>query len=509
MAKKPTKTSPYKSLAPWTWPLPFDNETAINVFLDRFLGENVGGAKIKRKEQLRFMAAMRSSLSLNIREKRMVVQAYPTLSRFQFDALLETWEEERQKFTELANDHPEDIAKLMAKMEFEWALFLNPTHGTLSFFSRYLFESETALPTDALVSSFDLYSNTLSQEENYSDIVLLIQTILERGDKIDDRRKINVLNSGFYALVRSGIVSDEFELERHPFYQEMGSIALDDENMRRNKAFLEFCASSYLMDIRGIKDLRKSGEYLCSSYKKAGTRIPDLSSSLSTYFILCGEFSAALRAAEICLKKYSRRGSYALSNDHLLRVAERGGKEEVLGSNAIRNSVRYFVLLSCFEGFQHELKRRDFVKLFFQEPLTHFNSWRPDKHINHLSYFIVFYYFAQDRTLERSQGVQRHLDGSATESERFLYRLAFSRSLRGGELDGLKMAMKDIGSKSDLLTYALSVRAISTSRLQLASDKAFVCETVKKAYVETVREKGWFLNEEAAIFDLHHEDASP
>lgn len=509
MAKKPTKTSPYKSLAPWTWPLPFDNETAINVFLDRFLGENVGGAKIKRKEQLRFMAAMRSSLSLNIREKRQVVQAYPTLSRFQFDALLQTWEEERQKFTELSNDHPEDIAKLMAKMEFEWALLLNPTHGTLSFFSRYVFDATTGLPTDALVSAFDLYSNTLSQEEKHSDIVLLIREIFARGDTIPDRRKISILNSGFYALARSGIVSTDIQLRDHLFYQEMERIALDDLIMRRNKAFLEFCATSYLMDTRGLSNPEKSGEALCFSYRRAGGRIPDLSSTLSMYFLLSGKFMASLRAAEICLKNYNDKGSYSLSNEHLLRVAKHGGREEILSSNAIRNCVRYFVLLSCFEGADYELKRRDFVKEFFKESITDFNSWRPDKHINHLSHFVVFYYFSQDRTLERSQGVQRHLDLSATESERFLFRLAFSRSLRGGELDGLKMAMKDIDAKTDLLVYALSVRAISTSRLQLASDKAFVCDTVKKAYVETVREKGWFLNEEAAIFDLHHEDTSP
>jgi len=53
-------------------------------------------------------------------EKKRVVDAVPTLSQFQFDELTKVFSEEREKFRELAKDHPEDIKKLLSKQQSEW-----------------------------------------------------------------------------------------------------------------------------------------------------------------------------------------------------------------------------------------------------------------------------------------------------------------------------------------------------------------------------------------------------
>ena len=53
-------------------------------------------------------------------EKKRVVDAVPTLSQFQFDELTKVFSEEREKFRELAKEHPEDIKKLVAKQQKEW-----------------------------------------------------------------------------------------------------------------------------------------------------------------------------------------------------------------------------------------------------------------------------------------------------------------------------------------------------------------------------------------------------
>lgn len=448
------------------------------------------------------MEAMRSSLSLDIKEKRQVVQAYPTLSRFQFDALLETWEDERKKFTKLAKDHPDDIAKLIARMEFEWALLLTPNLGAISFFSKYVFDEKSALSTDALLSAFELYSTTLALEDRETDIVVLIEALLAREDEIPAHHKVNMINAGFHALSRSGAVKDEAQLRSHYLFEEISTLPSDNPRLEKSKAFLRFCATSYIMDMRGLKDAASSGLALCEAYRRAGARSADLSSQMSTYFLLSGKFDRALSAAEICLKRYNSNGNFQVSNRHILQVAEHMGTRDVLNTNVIRNAVRYFVLLSCFGGADYEVKRRNFIREFFQETASHFSAWRPDKQIKYFSLFLVIYFFAEVKNPWLGPIMQRHIDQGAKESEKFLYRLAFSRPLQGGELDGLKIAMKDIEAKSDLLTYALAVRAISTSRLPLASDRAFVCDVVKKTYEEIVREKGWFLNDEAEIFNL-------
>lgn len=68
-----------------------------------------------------FLDLLKHSLSLNTMEKKRVIDAVPTLSQFQFDELAKVFTEEREKFRELAKDHPEDIKKLLAKQQAEWA----------------------------------------------------------------------------------------------------------------------------------------------------------------------------------------------------------------------------------------------------------------------------------------------------------------------------------------------------------------------------------------------------
>ena len=67
-----------------------------------------------------FLDLLKFSLSLNTMEKKRVIDAVPTLSQFQIDELTKVFTEEREKFKELAKEHPEDIKKLVAKQQSEW-----------------------------------------------------------------------------------------------------------------------------------------------------------------------------------------------------------------------------------------------------------------------------------------------------------------------------------------------------------------------------------------------------
>ncbi len=67
-----------------------------------------------------FLDLLKHSLSLNTMEKKRVVDAVPTLSQFQFDELTKVFTEEREKFRELASEHPDDIKKLLTKQQTEW-----------------------------------------------------------------------------------------------------------------------------------------------------------------------------------------------------------------------------------------------------------------------------------------------------------------------------------------------------------------------------------------------------
>ena len=71
-------------------------------------------------DEVEFLDLLKNSLSLNVVEKKRVIDAVPTLSQFQFDELKKVFLEERVKFRELAGEHPEDIKKLLVKQQEEW-----------------------------------------------------------------------------------------------------------------------------------------------------------------------------------------------------------------------------------------------------------------------------------------------------------------------------------------------------------------------------------------------------
>lgn len=71
-------------------------------------------------DEAEFLDLLKNSLSLNVSEKKRVIDAVPTLSQFQFDELKKVFVEERVKFRELAWEYPEDIKKLLKKQQEEW-----------------------------------------------------------------------------------------------------------------------------------------------------------------------------------------------------------------------------------------------------------------------------------------------------------------------------------------------------------------------------------------------------
>ncbi len=68
----------------------------------------------------KFVATLATSFSLDKYEKKRVLLAVPTLSTFQIEQLMITFEEELSKFYDLAEKHPEDVFKLTVKLRIEW-----------------------------------------------------------------------------------------------------------------------------------------------------------------------------------------------------------------------------------------------------------------------------------------------------------------------------------------------------------------------------------------------------
>lgn len=70
-----------------------------------------------------FLELLEHSLSLNVYEKKRVIDAIPTLSQFQIDELVKVFEDEREEFKKLMWSEAEAIKDLVIKSR-EWWLQL-------------------------------------------------------------------------------------------------------------------------------------------------------------------------------------------------------------------------------------------------------------------------------------------------------------------------------------------------------------------------------------------------
>lgn len=110
-----------------TWTSPQDDSYVAPDITEQEVDDMVYALILKHREDVvfdekEFLDLLKFSLSLNVDEKRRVIDAMPTLSQFQINELKKVFTDERVKFRELAWKHPEDIKKLVLKQQREWLI---------------------------------------------------------------------------------------------------------------------------------------------------------------------------------------------------------------------------------------------------------------------------------------------------------------------------------------------------------------------------------------------------
>jgi len=71
-------------------------------------------------DEVYFIDLLEHSLSLNIYEKKRVIDAIPTLSQFQIDELIKVFQDEREEFRKLMPKEGDTIKKLVDEKRKEW-----------------------------------------------------------------------------------------------------------------------------------------------------------------------------------------------------------------------------------------------------------------------------------------------------------------------------------------------------------------------------------------------------
>jgi len=109
--------NPYDTFPNWDWPL---HGNRSDQHLDNILCPV--GHVVDREN---FLNLLCKSLSLNLAEKRRVIEAWPELSQFQIDELTKIFIEEREKFeNNILGEHPGDVWRLVHKTQLDWAILV-------------------------------------------------------------------------------------------------------------------------------------------------------------------------------------------------------------------------------------------------------------------------------------------------------------------------------------------------------------------------------------------------
>jgi len=144
-----------------TYKLQYNQDEAFYVLFNMFPAIGLTDHEKKQFEEL-----LSYSLSLNYEEKIRVIDALPTLSRFQVDELMKVWMEEGKKFGELGEKYPEDIVKLKKICTKNW---IEIKHKTFS---------------DTLPSPQKLFSNLKEFVKGQDHVLKPLATILHYQQEI-------------------------------------------------------------------------------------------------------------------------------------------------------------------------------------------------------------------------------------------------------------------------------------------------------------------------------------
>ncbi|MBP8016990.1 hypothetical protein KAZ01_03185 [Candidatus Gracilibacteria bacterium] len=91
------------------------NKNDNSIFL-----ELISNHPLTKFDESYFLDLLENSLSLNVYEKRRVIDAMPNLSQFQVDELIKVFVDEREEFKKLMATEGETIKELVIKQKEGW-----------------------------------------------------------------------------------------------------------------------------------------------------------------------------------------------------------------------------------------------------------------------------------------------------------------------------------------------------------------------------------------------------
>ncbi len=134
--------------------MPQKEEKLNNIFLELILNH-----PLTTFDEEYFLDLLEHSLSLNVYEKKRVIDAVPNLSQFQIDELIKVFVDEREEFKKLMTTEWETIKELLVKQK-EWWTQLRDIYTQEWLMKEKVWEDQ---------SKIDALKNSLIDDEDESE----------------------------------------------------------------------------------------------------------------------------------------------------------------------------------------------------------------------------------------------------------------------------------------------------------------------------------------------------
>lgn len=488
--------NPIKLFTDWRFCLPFKSGELVDLFLDEFMGTN---PILSSKDRLKLVKLIYPSFSLSFKEKKRVIEEFPNLSQFQQDKLIKVFKEEREKFVELQEDHPEDIWQLKLVTAYDWATFINPTHGHFAYIDTIL--RSKSVPPEMIARAASHLAQSIMQEENYAALSPLIKFLLSVDGvaaHLSDSQKANLKNNYLYAQVEIGKVKSQSDFSGDEFLKTFKI------KTKKTKDFLSLCEFTYVGSKYGNTSFYPKEKKKLGALLEKTTGSPDLVSWTAYLHLTQGEIGKAIECAaqsvvDIELKNASLEESIEMTVKH---YAQRDRS-----FNTVRNMVRYFILHDL-----HPLKGRQVDKNLGLEPeklLKQLIRIANDLTIGQVAdgfNFLVWVLARKPKRLRaflREKGRRHFFENEASQETRFLGRLVLDETDPTQTIvEGFQATLQTMDSKHEALYFMLVTFTILRERLPISPNKENIKNLrrqIENAYQITASEKGWQIEKECDL----------
>lgn len=470
MKKNNNNTLLYKHK--WHWPLPFKEKLYLNAYMDKLLGINTF---LTEKERWNFINSLQYSLSLDIGEKQQVINHFETLSEFQITELLNVFKEEREKFTELEKEHPEDIRKLMYKSLIEWGRLINKDNGEYVFMEKIIKTDEYQYVHYIL--------DVLEENKSYLSIFVLTKNIIKNSE-INNNELGYIYNYYIYSIMFSHVFKNDFIKKIEKLLYEIDLLFSKD---KKYSFFLKISTFNYASNAYGFYSINNSFFPLIVDSAREEKSIKHFSYSLfSKYKMFKGDQYGCLKNS---LKKWNVLYSDKINKESITKILDNNNIDIEKFYDNMHSLILYMYIsnFSCIKNLTIDVSCIIYDSISKKIKLSEY------KYIKMCLFFEII---LKKNDFSSNKNILLYIEKTNEKDLKFLHSITVKLTSFDSFIDKSKEVIKEMDTYSDIMEFVSYISIYLSINSNDIDVNLFIINSIEKQ----VKSKGIKLGSEFDIF---------